>query len=102
MKRTNIMLSDEQHRLLKRNAKKEKRTLGELVRQAVDAIYRQDKIEHRKQVALESYNEGFISMGKLAEILGTDSVSARLYLKEKGVPVKTQAMEEIIQDAANA
>ncbi len=102
MKRTNIMFTDEQHRLLKKSAIKEKKTLGELVRDAVDSKYGLDKIVHRKSVALDSYKEGFISIGKLSEILGVDPVSAKLYLKEKGISLKTQDKEEVLQDVVNA
>ncbi len=102
MKRTNIMLTDEQHRLLKEYANREEKTLGQLVRDAVDIKYNQDRIEHGKSVALESYKEGFISIGKLSEILGVDTVSTRLYLREKGIPVEAQDKEEILQDVANA
>ena len=103
MKRTNIMLTDDQHKALKIYAKKEGRTLGELVREALDAIYKKkNKIEHRRQIALEAYKEGFISIGKLSEITGFDIISLRLYLKEQGIPLKTQDREEIAQDVVNA
>jgi len=103
MKRTNIMLTDDQHKKLKSFSKKEGRTLGELVRGAVDAAYeKKDSIEHRKIVALEAYKEGFISLGKLSETLGLDVVSARLYLKEHNIPLRTQEPIEIKQDAVNA
>lgn len=99
MKRTNIMLTDEQHKVLKNYAKKEGRTLGELVRGALDVAYKKkDRIEHRKQIALEA----FISRGKLSEIIGIDIVSLRLYLKEEGIPLKTQDIEEITMDVVNA
>jgi predicted HTH domain antitoxin len=101
MKRTNIMLTDDQHRRLKSSSKKEGRTLGELVRGAVDAA-KKDSIEHRKIIALEAYKEGFISLGKLAETLGVDIVSARLYLEEHNIPLKTQESHEIDRDAVNA
>lgn len=103
MKRTNIMLTDEQHRKLKLYAKREGRTLGELVRDALDSTYKKkNDIEHRKTIALEAYKEGFISLGKLAEILGVDIVSARLYLKEQGIPIRVQGPHEIARDTANA
>lgn len=103
MKRTNIMLTDEQHKKLKSYAKKEGRTLGELVREALDSTYKKKNIlEHRKYVALDAYQEGIISLGKLAEILGLDIVSARLYLKEKNIPLKVQDLQEIARDAVNA
>jgi predicted HTH domain antitoxin len=103
MKRTNIMLNDEQHKKLKLYAKKEGRTLGELVRDALDTAYMsKDALEERRQVALNAYKEGFISLGKLAEVLGIDPISARNYLKEHGIPVQAQELKEISQDAANA
>lgn len=103
MKRTNIMLTDTQHRKIKAYAKKEGRTLGELVRSALDAVYRErDAVEHRKSVAIEAYNECLISLGRLAEILGMDPVSLRLYLREHGLTLKIQEQQELLQDAGNA
>ena len=103
MKRTNIMLTDDQHRRLKFSSKKEGRTLGEIVRGAVDTAYeKKDLIEHRKHIALEAYKEGFISLGKLAETLGVDMVTARSYLKERNIPLRMQEPHEIARDAVNA
>ena len=103
MKRTNIMLADEQHKKLKSCARKEGKTLGELVRNALDATYKKkDALEHRKSIAIEAYKEGLISLGKFSEILGVDLVSTRLYLKEHKIPVKVQESYEIKQDSANA
>ena len=77
MKRTNIMLSDDQHKKLKRYAKREGRTLGGLVKDALDIVYKKkDRIEQRRQVAISAYREGFISLGKLAEVLGLDPITA--------------------------
>lgn len=40
---------------------------------------------------------------KRTNIMLTDKQhSARLYLRDKGIPVKTQEKEEILQDVANA
>ena len=103
MKRTNIMLSDEQHKKLKRYAKREGRTLGGLVRDALDVVYKKrDKIELRRQVALSAYSEGFISLGKLAEVLGLDPVSTRNFLNEQGIPIQFQDLKDLAQDAENA
>jgi predicted HTH domain antitoxin len=103
MKRTNIMLGEEQHKKLKAYAKKEGRTLGELVREAVDASYKKkDSLEQRKQVALSAYKEGFISLGKLAEVLGLDPVSARVYLKGLGIAILGPDRKEVAQDSKNA
>jgi len=103
MKRTNIMLDDKQHKKLKRYAKKQGRTLGGLVRDAIDSAYKKkDKLEHRRQVALSAYQEGFISLGKLAEVLGLDPISTRNYLQERRIPVQTTDPKDLSQDAENA
>ncbi len=102
MKRTNIMLTDEQHRKLKSYAKRGEGTLGGLVREALDVTYGKDALEHRKSVALEAYKEGLISLGKLSEVLGLDVVSARLYLKKHGIRIMLQKQSEVLQDAVNA
>jgi predicted HTH domain antitoxin len=95
------MLTDEQHRTLKSHAKKAGSTIGELVRNAIDASYKKDP-KSRRSLALNAYQEGFISLGKLSEILGMDVVSTRTYLKEQGIKIKTQDLHQISKDAANA
>jgi len=103
MKRTNIMLADDQHAILKGFARKEGKTLGELVRAAVDMAYRKkDSLEQRRAVAFNAYAEGLISLGKLSEILGIDTVSARLYLKQKHIPIRSQDADEVVRDILNA
>ncbi|MBM3298012.1 MAG: hypothetical protein FJY83_10505 [Candidatus Aminicenantes bacterium] len=103
MKRTNIMLGDDQHKKLKDYARREGRTLGELVREAIDSSYkRKDPLEERRRVALSAYQEGFISLGKLAEVLGLDPLSARNYLRERRILLRTQDVEELAGDAKNA
>lgn len=103
MKRTNIMLADNQHAILKSYAKKEGKTLGELVREAIETVYKKkDSLEQRRTVAFNAYREGFIGLGKLSEILGVDTVTARLYLKQKHMPIRTQDVDEIKKDSLNA
>ena len=103
MKRTNIMLTENQHKTIKAYARKEGKTLGSMVRDALDVVYKKkDILERRKQTALNAYGEGLISLGKLAEILGLDPVSARLYLKELGIPLQVQDRSGAAGDAANA
>jgi|APFre7841882590_1041340.scaffolds.fasta_scaffold103457_2 predicted HTH domain antitoxin len=103
MKRTNIMLTEEQHKKMKAYAKKERRTLGHMVRDALDTVYREkNSMEQRRQVALNAYQEGLISLGKLSEVLGVDPLSARLYLKEQHIPLQVQDLKDISRDAADA
>jgi len=103
MKRTNIMLTENQHKTLKAYARKEGKTLGNMVRDALDVVYKKkDILERRKQTALNAYGEGLVSLGKLAEILGLDPVSARLYLKDLGIPLQVQDRSGAAGDAADA
>jgi len=103
MKRTNILLTDKQHKLIKRYSLKEGRTMGELIRDAIDQVYQsKDAVEKRMALALEAYNEGLLSLGRLAEVLGMDPVSTRDYLLEKGIPLRSQDYEDILKDITNA
>ena len=103
MKRTNIILEDEQHKKLKLCAKEKGRTLGGLVRDAIDVVYKKkEPLEERRQVALNAYQEGLISIGKLAEVLGLDPLSIRNYLSEKGINIPTLDQKELTQDIENA
>jgi len=102
MIRTNVMLTPLQHVTLKQMATSMHRTLGELVRDAIDNTFTTDTVERRHQVALAAYQEGFISLGKLAQSLGVDPLTARSYLKERGIQQIVQDADEIFSDAANA
>ena len=97
------MLSEDQHKKLKRYAQREGRTLGGLVRDAIDIVYKKrDRLEQRRKVAINAYQEGFISLGKLAEVLGLDPVSTRNYLSEHGIPIQSQDLESLTHDLKNA
>jgi predicted HTH domain antitoxin len=103
MKRTNVLLTEGQHKAVKAYAKREGKTLGRMVREALDATYRErDPLERRMETAMAAYREGFISLGKLAEVLGLDPVSARAYLKQAGIPVQSQDAADIALDASHA
>jgi predicted HTH domain antitoxin len=102
MKRTNVLLTDTQHKAVKAYAKREGKTLGRMVREALDIAYqKKDPLERRKATAIESYREGLISLGKLSEVLGLDPVSARTYLKDVGVALQVQDVTEVTRDADN-
>jgi predicted HTH domain antitoxin len=102
MIRTNVMLTPHQHITLKQMSTSMHRTLGELVRDAIDSTITVDTVERRHQVAIAAYREGFISLGKLAQSLGVDPLTARNYLKERGLQQLVQDVDEIRADAANA
>ena len=49
MKRTNVLLTDGQHKAVKAYAKREGKTLGRMVREALDVAYqKKDLLERRK------------------------------------------------------
>ena len=103
MKRTNVLLTEDQHKAVKAYAKREGKTLGRMVREALDAAYRKkDPLDRRRETALAAYREGLISLGKLAEVMGLDPVSARAYLREMGVPVHVQDVRDVESDAGHA
>lgn len=102
MIRTNIMLTPQQHTFLKNQALCQHRTLGELVRDAINSAYPPDSVERRRQTALAAYQEGFISLGKLSETLGLDPISTRDYLRERKIRLMTPEEVELATDAANA
>ena len=103
MKRTNVMLSEKQLKRLKEYARVQGRTMGHIIREAVDRSYeRKDPLEERRSVAVRAYEEGLISLGKLAEVLGVDPISARLHLKERGIRLRVQDASAAAVDAAHA
>ncbi len=103
MKRTNILLTDGQHKSVKAYAKREGKTLGRMVREALDVAYAsKDPLERRRETAIAAYREGFVSLGKLSEVLGIDPVSARVYLRDAGIPLQVQDVNEAARDAGNA
>lgn len=72
MKRTQILLPDELHRKLLKQAKARKTSWGDLIRQAVERAY----FVRLDELALAAYRNGLISLGKLAEVSGTDPARA--------------------------
>lgn len=100
MKRTQILLPDNLHRKLLRQAKVRKASVGDLIRQAVERAY----FVGLDDLALVAYRNGLISLGKLAEISGTDPARALDLLREKGITplFGPESMEEALQDVTVA
>jgi len=81
MKRTQILLPDKLHRKLLKRAKAHKTSMSELIRQAVERLY----APRLDELSLLAYRNGLISLGKLAELSGTDPTRALDLLREKGI-----------------
>ncbi|OQW96710.1 MAG: hypothetical protein BWK77_03845 [Verrucomicrobia bacterium A1] len=75
-------------RSLKHLAVRRGRTVGELVRQAISACYQPEMagLAARQRQAVEAYRGGYISVGKLAEVLGCTALAARKWLIERSIP----------------
>jgi len=96
-----IKVSPEFAGSLKRIALRRKESVGEIVRQAVVSSFQAEMTcipVHQRQ-ALEAYCGGFISIGRLSEILGKDVMSARKWLNEHDIRQNTVYSRE---DSENA
>jgi len=83
-----IKISRDTVKKLRKLAEHRKQTMGELVRQAVSSCYQLDFMDmpenHKEAVA--AYKGGFISIGKLAEIMGMHALDIRTWLRERNIP----------------
>ncbi len=96
-----IKVSPELAGSLKRIASKRGESVGEIVRQAVVSSFQTEMSGlplHQKQ-ALEAYCGGFISIGRLSEILGRDVINARKWLNDHDIRQNTSFSRE---DSENA
>lgn len=99
MIRISIMLTEQQLDLLKRQSRLRHKTIAELVRDALDRAFLEDPVKRRRHMALAAYQEGMISLGKLAGALGLNPMSAQQYLKARGIPLVVQELGDISMDA---
>jgi hypothetical protein len=76
-------------------------TVSELVRQAIFICYQVDLIglSDRQKQALEAYRGGFISLGKLSELMGRTAMEMRKWLKEHHIPLNTAFSEDDVENA---
>ena len=96
-----IKVSPEFAGSLKRIASKKGESVGEIVRQAVVSSFQTEMSGlplHQKQ-ALAAYSGGFISIGRLSEILGKDVMGARKWLNDHDIKQNTSFSRE---DSENA
>ena len=68
-------------------AKERNQTMGELVRQAVNSCYQLDflKLTIEQERAVSAYRSGFISIGKLSEVMGIHVLQLRSWLREHNI-----------------
>lgn len=79
-----IKISHESNEELRQLSKTRGVSVSELIRQALFACYQLEMlgIPDRQKQALEAYRGGFISLGKLSELMGRSILDMRKWLNE--------------------
>ena len=82
-----IKLDSETDKRLKKLAYTRGKSKGQLVREAITACYQTafEELPLPQRQALAAYQGGFISLGKLARIMGLHALAMRRWLEEHGV-----------------
>ena len=96
-----VKLDSEMDKKLKLLAKSRGKSKGQLVREALSACYQisfADLPLHQSQ-ALAAYQGGYISLGKLARVMGVHVLQLRRWLREQGIDQNSVYADE---DTANA
>ena len=96
-----IKLDKETGDRLKRLALRRGKSKGQLVREAIAACYQASFIDLplQQRDVLSAYRGGYISIGKLARVMGKHVLEMRAWLKEHDIPLNHVFGEE---DTANA
>lgn len=86
---------------LKRLGKARGTTVSELIRQALLICYQPELLglSDRQKQALEAYRGGFISLGKLSELMGRSPIEMQKWLKEHEIPQNTAYSEDDVKNA---
>lgn len=86
---------------LKKLAYTREKSKGQLVREAISACYQTDldDLPLVQRQALSAFQGGYISMGKLARVMGMHALDMRHWLDEHAISSRTAYAEG---DAANA
>jgi hypothetical protein len=89
------------HEELKRLGKARGMTVSELIRQALYISYQLDflGLPDRQKQALEAYRGGFISLGKLSELMGCSPLEMRKWLTEHHIAQNNTFSEDDTQNA---
>ena len=96
-----IKLDGDTNKKLKKLAYARGKSKGQMVREAITACYQTafDDLPLPQRQALAAYQGGFISLGKLARIMGMHALAMRRWLEEHDVTPLTVYADE---DAAHA
>ncbi|MFO7901361.1 MAG: hypothetical protein ACQESR_19415 [Planctomycetota bacterium] len=96
-----VKLDPETDACLKKLAMKRSTSKGQLVREALSACYQATlaDLPLQQRQALAAYQGGFISIGKLAKVMGMNVLQLRRWLSDHGCAQNNVHGE---QDTANA
>ena len=86
---------------LKELSRKRETSVGELVRQALFSCYQLDilGLNEKDRRALEAFQGGYISLGKLAEEMGMNVWEARVWLYEHDISPNYSFLEDDVNNA---
>lgn len=86
---------------LKRLAKNRGSTVSELIRQALTVCYQIDLLglSEKQRQALEAYKGGYISLGKLGELMGQSPLEMREWLTAHCIPQNNSYGEDDVKNA---
>jgi predicted HTH domain antitoxin len=96
-----IKVSPELAKALKELSQKREETVSELVRRAVLSCYQLEMINlnEKQRRAVEAFQGGYISLGKLAEEMGMSILTARKWLSEHGIRQNNSFLEDDVKNA---
>jgi len=88
---------------LKKLAKLRNLTVSELIRQALVMCYQFEfsGLTTRQKQALEAYRGGYISLGKLSELMGLSILEMQEWLSEHQIPQNNSFLEDDVASAAS-
>jgi predicted HTH domain antitoxin len=96
-----IKVKSELARGLKELARKRETSVGELIRQAVNSCYQVElaNLNQKQRRAVEAFQGGYISLGKLAEEMGMNVWNTRKWLAEHDISQNNSFFENDVKNA---
>ena len=96
-----IKVTPEVANALKSLSKKRETSVGELVRQAVHSCYQLDMLNLNEKLrrAVEAFQGGYVSLGKLAEEMGMNVWDTRMWLTEHDIAQNNSFLEDDVSNA---
>ncbi len=96
-----VKVTHEYNEVLKSFGKSRGMTVSELIRQALVTCYQLDMLglSERQKQALEAYRGGFISLGKLSELMGRSAIEMRKWLNEHSISQNNAFSEDDVKNA---